>query len=257
VTVHGACRKSTLEAELVQAWAEGGAKRVSDVLDRCAPKGWVVSPMPTEAIDVDIALFGRMVASEPGATVDAALSMSHSMTVGEFQIESDYFTAREEHHRRRDDQVAHIGLSFWGAGIHYRYAEIHMGLLRRNLEIGGRTPDQAAELAEKALRAVLSSLAVSVPGGKSTNSAPFAPASYVMLERGSAPSANMAVAFSSPIPSDSADMVAAAVERLRAWKAAMSRAYGSGDVVEVCACPGIMLEGACPSVSAAVARIAR
>jgi hypothetical protein len=251
--------KERLENDVIAAWkSRRGPEAVSEVLERAAPGGKVQSPMPKEEVDIDIALFGRMVASLPEATVEAAASFAHSMTVGEFQIEADFFTAAEERPRDGNDRGGHMAHAFWGSGIHHRYCAVDMNLLRANLEKGGRSSSVATEMAEDAMKRVVTGFATTVPHGKSTNSAPFSPASYVMLERGAAPATNLSVAFSRPIPPDVADPMASAIARLREFKVALSRVYGEGKVVELCAYPGLEpIEGAPDSLAVALDEIAR
>ena len=231
--------KVSFEAEIIAAWQAGNdPQQVAATFERHAPKGRVVSPMPTEALDADIALGGRMVASLPEATVEAAMRIAHSMSISEFQIEADFFTAREERPLDRNDTVGHMGHGFWGAAIHHRAAMIDMRKLRENLSIGDRTDDEARAMAEKIAAWFVETFSTTIPSGKSTNSASYSPASYVLIERGGAPCTNLAVAFSSPIPADAPDKMVVAIARMREFKAALAKAYGSGKVVEVCAYPG-------------------
>lgn len=229
--------KDELEAAVVHAWKDHGHEGVRLVLEGYAPKGVVLSPMGQEAIDLDIALFGRMAASSPEGTVQAALAMAHSMTVGEMIVEADFFTAGEERPRRPDDAVSHLGYSFWTSGIHYKYAVVDMRLLASNLQSGGRTVEEARVLAEKGVSAVLSGMATVLPRGRRTNSAMFSPACYILAERGGGAPVNLAMAFSRPVPQDSPDMVAEAISRLRTFRKSMGTAYGMGDAVEMCAYP--------------------
>jgi len=255
--------KDGVVSEAVLAWSQGGAAAVGETLERLAPGGKVGSPMPKVAIDIDIAMFGRMVASLPDATVEGGMRIAHSMTVGEFQIEADFFTAREERPRDGNDNVGHMGHAFWGVGIHHRYLMIDMNVLRTNLKIGGRSQAEVEEMAESALEWVVSAFATTMPGGKVTNSATFSPASYLMIERGSAPSTNLAVAFSKAIPADAADHMAEAIGRMRSFKVALSRVYGVGKIVEVCAYPGVTASPAgdgiasCGSLPEAIKAVAR
>lgn len=254
--------KERVEREVIEAAAKG-AKALDQVLNAHGKGGRVASPMPVEAIDLDIALFGRMVASVPEATVDAAASFAHAMTVGEFAVEADFFTAREERPRdSRNDSVGHMGHAFWGAGIYLRYFALDMNLLRANLMIGSdgrqRSEAEAADLAERGASALIQAFATVLPRGKSTNSATFSPASYLLLERGAAPPTNLAVAFSRPVPLDAEDPMAESIARARSFKAAMTRAYGSGEVVEVVSHPGAEeVPGAAASLAEALGRIAR
>lgn len=249
--------KDGFEADLVAEWNKGDDGDVRAVLESRTHNGQVVSPMPTEAIDIDIALFGRMVASMPEATVEGALSIAHSMTVGEFQIEADFFSAGEERPRDGNDKVGHLGHAFCGTGIHHRYLSIDMATLRGNLEIGGRSIADAHALAENLVGWVIKAFSTTLPRGKSNNSATFSPASYVLVERGTSPATNLAVAFSSPISTSEADPMAAAIKRLRDHKASLMKVYGAGKLAELCAHPDVVMTAhSVESIAEAVAAVA-
>ena len=56
------------------------------------------------------ALFGRMVTSDPGANIDAAIHVAHAFTVHQEESESDYFSVVDDLQREDEDPgAAHIG----------------------------------------------------------------------------------------------------------------------------------------------------
>ena len=56
------------------------------------------------------ALFGRMVTSDPGANIDAAVHVAHAFTVHREESESDYFSVVDDLQRDDEDAgAAHIG----------------------------------------------------------------------------------------------------------------------------------------------------
>jgi len=250
-----------LAADVAQGWQDNGAAGAARAIAERAPRDKVVSPMPEAVVDADIALFGRMVANLPEATVTAAASVSHAMTVGRFQVEADFFTACEERPRDRYDLVGHMGHAFWGTGIYHRFLAIDMNQLRANLSIGrvGAPEAEISAEAERVAAAAVRAFATTLPRGKSANAGSFSPASYVLVERGTGPATNLAVAFSSPVPDDAPDPMAEAVARIRAHKAALSRAYGSGRTAELCVHPGVTSPGetAVHSMDELLAAVAR
>ncbi|MFZ5569199.1 MAG: type I-E CRISPR-associated protein Cas7/Cse4/CasC [Thermodesulfobacteriota bacterium] len=142
---------------------------------------------------VDIALFGRMLASKPAYNVEAACQVAHAISVHSIAIEDDYFTAVDDLNNGLEDMgAAHIGETRFAAGLFYSYICINRELLNQNL--GGNV-----ELANKAIRA-LTEVAVKVaPEGKQNSFASRAYASYVLAEKGDQQPRSLSVAFLKPI----------------------------------------------------------
>ncbi len=71
------------------------------------------------------ALFGRMVTSDPAATIDAPVHVAHAFTVHEEEVEDDYFTAVDDLKRDEDDSGADtIQETEITCGLFYGYAVI-------------------------------------------------------------------------------------------------------------------------------------
>ena len=96
--------------------------------------------------DVDIALFGRMIADSPQNSVDAAAQVAHPITIHPVVVEDDYFTAVDDLNAAAEESGAgHLGVSEYGAGVFYTYVCVNRELLIENL--GGD-----ADLANRAIR---------------------------------------------------------------------------------------------------------
>jgi len=97
---------------------------------------------------VDIAMFGRMLASSPAFNVEAACQVAHAISVHPVVIEDDYFTAVDDLNNGMEDMgAAHIGETRFAAGLFYSYICINRELLIQNL-------DGNEDLANKAIRAL-------------------------------------------------------------------------------------------------------
>jgi CRISPR system Cascade subunit CasC len=167
---------------------------------------------------VDIAMFGRMLASSPAFNTEAAVQVAHAVTVHEVAVEDDYFTAVDDLNSGEDDLgAAHIGETEFAAGLFYLYICINRDLLVENL--GG---DQ--ELANKALAALVEATAKVAPNGKQNSFASRAYASYLMAEKGKQQPRSLSVAFLKPVRGE--DMMAKAISDLEAKRANMEKAYG-------------------------------
>lgn len=142
---------------------------------------------------VDIALFGRMLASSPSYNVEAAAQVSHAVTVHAAKVDEDYFTAVDDLNDYEDDAgAAHIGEAGFSAGVFYTYVCINKGLLLDNLQ--GDT-----ELANKTIAALVESAAKISPTGKQNSFASRAYAIYMMAEMGNQQPRSLAAAFLKPV----------------------------------------------------------
>src|SRR5262249_8955432 len=81
---HVARLRQSPDAERTQA--------VAETVDTLLTEGLLDSA----SLDLDLALFGRMVAAVPKFNIEAAASVSHAITTHAFNIEVDYFSAGEE-----------------------------------------------------------------------------------------------------------------------------------------------------------------
>jgi CRISPR system Cascade subunit CasC len=142
---------------------------------------------------VDIAMFGRMLASEPIYNVEAACQVSHAISVHPVVIEDDYFTAVDDLNTGEEDMgAAHIGETGFASALFYTYICIDKELLVQNLG------DNLA-LANKALAALFETATKVAPGGKQNSFASRAWASYVLVEKGDDQPRSLSVAFLKPV----------------------------------------------------------
>ena len=68
--------------------------------------------------DIDIAMFGRMIAKRPDANVEAAVQVAHAISIHEVEIEDDFFTAVDDLNRHGS---AHMGEQEFVSAIYYLY----------------------------------------------------------------------------------------------------------------------------------------
>lgn len=171
---------------------------------------------------IDIALFGRMLASSPAYNVEAACQVSHSISVHPVAIEDDYFTAIDDLNDGSDDAgAAHIGETGFAAGLFYSYICINRELLINNL--GGDSP-----LANRAIGALVEAAVKVAPKGKQNSFASRAYASYLLAEKGNQQPRSLSVAFLKPVTGyDRNDYGKDAVVALENQMKNMDKVYGS------------------------------
>ncbi len=167
---------------------------------------------------VDIAMFGRMLASKPKYNTEAAVQVSHAITVHEVAVEDDYFTAVDDLNRGEDNMGAgHVGEAEFASGLFYTYVCIDFDLLKKNL-------GDNEGLAKDTLRAFVESAAKVGPTGKQNSYASRAYASYILAEKGKQQPRSLSVAFLQGLRGK--NLLGDAIEALKDTKTKMDTVYG-------------------------------
>ncbi len=158
----------------------------------------------------DIAMFGRMLADNPGYNRDAAVQVSHALTTNTVVIEDDYYTAVDDLKTPAEDAGAgFIGEAGFGAGVFYLYVCVDRDLLVTNL--GGDR-----DLARKSLEALVRAVATASPSGKRNSFANHVRAEFILAEKGDAQPRTLANAFLKPVgKGDQTALSAAALAKKR------------------------------------------
>lgn len=173
---------------------------------------------------VDIAMFGRMLADNPGYNVEAAVQVAHAFTTHRVTVEDDYYTAVDDlknADRHEDRGAGFIGIQEYGAGLFYLYVCIDADLLVDNLS-------NDKTLAKNAVTAFIDAAAKVSPKGKQNSYASRARASYILAESGPQAPRTLAAAFMKPVTADGADgdVARGSIGRLDTLRKQFARAYG-------------------------------
>lgn len=81
-----------------------------------------------------MALFGRMVASDPSLNYDAAAQVAHAISTHAVHNEYDYFTAVDDLNLEHESGAGHLGTIEFSSATFYRYATVNVAELQKNLE---------------------------------------------------------------------------------------------------------------------------
>ena len=140
----------------------------------------------------DIALFGRMLASNPTTNIDAACQVAHALSTHSVRMEMDYYTAMD-HLKPVDTAGADmVGFTSFNSACYYRYLRIDWGQLAVNLRdvaLAGRT-------VEGFLQAAMSA----IPTGKQNAFAAQNCTNFAMaVARNDGKSWNLVNAFETPV----------------------------------------------------------
>ena len=171
------------------------------------------------------ALFGRMVTSDPGANIEAAIHVAHAFTVHREESESDYFSVVDDLQGDDEDAgAAHIGDMELTAGLFYGYVVVDVPGLVSNLEgcKDDEWQDADRELAAKVVEHLAHLIATVSPGAKLGSTAPYACADLMLVEAGSRQPRSLANAYRTP----ARPQLAEATGALAGYMGKLDNAYG-------------------------------
>lgn len=183
--------------------------------EKRAPETPELDALLHEQHAVDIAMFGRMLASKTQHNVEAAVQVAHALGVHASVVEDDFFTAVDDLNQD-DSGAAHLGETGFAAAVFYQYVCIDRSLLKRNL--GG---DEA--LTQRAIQALIETALTVPPNGKQNSFASRAYAHYALLERGDRQPRSLSLAFLQPVAKD---YTTGAVQALENLHSNMDAVYG-------------------------------
>lgn len=178
------------------------------------------------------ALFGRMVTSDPGANIDAAVHVAHAFTVHREESESDYFSVVDD--LQREDEgagAAHIGDIELTAGLFYGYVVVDVPGLVSNLEGCAADDWESADktLVGKVVEHLVHLIATVSPGAKLGSTAPYTCADLMLIEAGSRQPRSLANAFRRPASAQ----VDTATGALSNYLGKLDAAYGAKEARRV------------------------
>ena len=178
------------------------------------------------------ALFGRMVTSDPGANIEAAIHVAHAFTVHAEESESDYFSVVDDLQREDEDAgAAHIGDMELTAGLFYGYVVVDVPGLVSNLEgcEAGEWESVDKDLAGNVIHNLVHLIATVSPGAKLGSTAPYGFADLMLIEAGSRQPRSLANAYREPARA----RIEAAIEKLAGHLGKLDAAYGGKEVRRV------------------------
>jgi CRISPR system Cascade subunit CasC len=172
------------------------------------------------AMSLDVAMYGRMVTGDSLSSVDAAVSVSHALTVHSQAVETDYFTAVDDLMSGDGEQGGgHLGEVELTSPLLYAYYVLDTKQLAYNLAGIENAGEIAGVMAGKLVRLV----AEHIVGAKKGSTAPYSSADLVLVEIGSSQPRTLAEAYRVP----SKPNLKAAVAALEDYVAKKDRMYGS------------------------------
>lgn len=178
--------------------AEGELRETAaKVAEKFADGVDIAEAVSSETSSLTIAAFGRMFAERPDLQTEAAIQVAHAFTTHTASTEVDYFTAVDDLRAdiTGDQGAGHLDLAEFTNGVFYRYLNIDRDQLLANWS------DSDHPEADERFKALLSSLVLSLPSGKTNTTAPHTLPALIILEESSVP-LSFASAFEAPVHPD-------------------------------------------------------
>lgn len=127
------------EAKALFFMSNQQAKAVAAIALEGNPKDKTVKDALKKALkdnpSIDIALFGRMVATDPSLNSDASAQVAHAISTHAVQNEYDYFTAVDDLHAEDTAGAGHLGTVEFNSSTLYRYATVNASELAKTLGV--------------------------------------------------------------------------------------------------------------------------
>ncbi|MGB6164788.1 MAG: type I-E CRISPR-associated protein Cas7/Cse4/CasC [Pseudonocardiaceae bacterium] len=174
----------------------------------------------------DVALFGRMITDNKDFSVHAASQVAHAISTHAVVNEFDYYTAVDDLKPKAESGADMIGTVDFNSACYYRYANLDLTQLDKNL-------DSDRDLVARATKAWLYAFVHAVPGGKQNSMAAHTvPETLLGVARGRG-AWNLANAFLRPVTGP--DLMATSSEKMLQHFGQLRNFYGSTEICSVTA----------------------
>ncbi len=190
-------------------------------------------------ISADIALFGRMLAEQPGRNTDGACQVAHPISTHKVDMEMDFYTAVDDLNPEEETGAGMMGIIGFNSACYYRYALVDRDQLARNLT--GKTERKDGEWAQRleaedyreadgVIGAFLEAIVYAIPSGKQNSfAAQNLPSFGLFVRREGGVPVSLANAFAKPVRprKDDDDLIGLSVDALTKHWETIAEVYGA------------------------------
>jgi CRISPR system Cascade subunit CasC len=226
-----------------EAVAEDAAAKQKAKRPKLIPLKEIEDRIKAAQVSADIALFGRMLAEQPGRNTDGACQVAHPISTHKVDMEMDFYTAVDDLNPVEETGAGMMGVVGFNSACYYRYALVDRDQLARNLarKTKRQNGDWAQSLepndydeADNVIKAFLEAMVFAIPTGKQNSFAAQNLPSFglfVVRRKGGVP-VSLANAFAKPVrpTKDDDDLVGLSVDRLTKHWDSMQKVYGEQGV---------------------------
>ena len=172
----------------------------------------------------DLALFGRMLADLPDKNIDAACQVAHAISTNKVSAEFDFYTAVDDLKPEDTAGADMMGTVEFNSPCFYRYANVDVQQLTKNLHGDG-------ELAHKTVEAFIRAAVTAIPTGKQNSMAAQNPPSFILAVVRDSGLWSLANAFVDPVrPNRDGDLVHHSIARLEQYWDSLVKVYGDDQI---------------------------
>lgn len=165
---------------------------------------------------VDVALFGRMLASDKSLSLEASSQVAHAISTHEMSREFDFYTAVDE--IEEGVPAGMLGITEFSSSTVYRYACVDVDMLIERL--GSRE-----ELVRSTIQAFLQTFITSMPQAKMNSFANKTLPGFVLVQAGNLMPFSLVNAFESPVR-DRGNIMASSIDQLVSHFQNLNSVYG-------------------------------
>lgn len=206
------------------------------------PSKEILDRIKAAQVSADIALFGRMLAEQPGRNTDGACQVAHPISTHRVDMEMDFYTAVDDRNPEEETGAGMMGVVGFNSACFYRYALVERDQLARNLArktnrkdgqwVDNLTADDYSK-ADTVLKAFLEAMVYAIPTGKQNSfAAQNLPSFGLFVRRQGGVPISLANAFAKPVRprKDDDDLVGLSVDALTRHWDALKKVYGEQGV---------------------------
>jgi len=189
-------------------------------------------------VSADIALFGRMLAEQPGRNTDGACQVAHPISTHKVDMEMDFYTAVDDLNPAEETGAGMMGIIGFNSACYYRYAVVDRDQLARNLARKterrdnkwlNELDDNDYQAADKVISAFLESMVYAIPTGKQNSfAAQNLPSFGLFVKRKGGVPLSLANAFAKPVrpTKEDDDLIGLSVASLTKHWGALKAVFG-------------------------------
>jgi CRISPR system Cascade subunit CasC len=182
----------------------------------------------------DIAIFGRMVATDHSLTVEGAGLFAHALSTHKAENDIDFFSAVDDLQAVEEAGAGMTGTLEFTSAVYYRYAALNLSLLFYQKDKDGKSSanlacfsgEAEAEMRRKIVDAFIRAVVLAVPGArKNSMNANTLPGYVLGLVKDKGQPVQLVNAFEEPVSSRNG-LIAKSVEKLKAHHEELKRVWG-------------------------------
>ena len=180
----------------------------------------------------DVAIFGRMVASDHSLTVEGAGMFSHALSTHKANTDMDFFAAVDDLQSADEAGAGMTGTLEFTSACYYRYAALNLDLLFDSDHLASLGPAERRQVVEAFVRATL----LAVPGArKNSMNANTLPVYVLGIVKERGQPIQLVNAFEKPAkPSNANDgLVAESINRMQEHHEALKKTWSIETAIEV------------------------